>query len=98
MHECETPAKLLAKICSRKKNETEPDQWQVQILARIMSRHRVILVCDAHIRSVAQEMKFEIAETLEQAFILAEEEKGAYAHVVVIPDGVSIIVDTATVD
>jgi len=50
-------------------------------------------VCEPEVRSAAREMKLETADSLEEAFRMAEEIKGTEAHIVVIPDGVSVIVE-----
>lgn len=92
LRDCESPAALLAEIERRAQSETLPDQWEVQILARVLSHHRVLLVCSEAMRAQAAEMKLEPVPTLEQAFARAEAAMGKDAHVVVIPDGVSVVV------
>lgn len=92
LRDCESPAALLAAIERRAQSETRPDQWEVQILARILARHRVLLVCGEAMRAAAAEMKLETASSLPEAFARAEAAKGRNAHVVVIPDGVSVVV------
>lgn len=89
---CETPEALYADILKRAQDETEPDQWETQILARVMCKHRVILVCEPEFQGRAQEMKLETAVSLEEAFATAEAAKGKEAHTVVIPDGIAVIV------
>lgn len=89
---CQSPAALLQEIEQRPQNKTLPDQWEVQVLARVLSRHRVILVCDETVRTAAHKMKLETAESLPAAFALAEQAKGQTAHTVLIPDGVSVVV------
>ena len=73
--------------------ETIPDQWQYQILVRIMKKHHVILVCDEKNRTVVQEMKMEYAADLEEAMQKAASALGSTeaASITVIPDGVSVI-------
>lgn len=91
--DCSTPKALYEEIQTRSQDETEPDQWEVQILVRIMSSFPVILVCDEAFRKTAEEMKLETAASLEEAFLMAKQRKGETAHTVVIPDGVSVIVE-----
>ncbi|MDR3085416.1 MAG: nickel-dependent lactate racemase, partial [Christensenellaceae bacterium] len=55
--ECESPAALLREIEARPMENTLPDQWQVQILARILSRHTVVFVTDEGLRPIIEEMK-----------------------------------------
>ena len=82
---------LLAKAAAVPRSRTEPDQWEFQILARILSEHTVIMVTtdcdhrmlrDMHLRTASS-----LGEALEQAYALV----GANASVAVIPDGVSVI-------
>ena len=93
LHECKSAKDLYEEIQLRAQNETVPDQWEVQILVRVLSSFRMILVCDEEFRQMANEMKIETADSLEEAFERAKAEKGADAHTVVIPDGVSVIVE-----
>ncbi len=88
----ESPQSLLKKVLAVPQEATPPDQWEYQILARILSKHRVILVtglCDPHMIS---RMHMEHAATLQEALRMALESAGPDAHFVVIPDGVSVIV------
>ena len=91
MAEAASPAALLAKAAAVPRSRTEPDQWEFQILARILSEHTVIMVTtdcdhrmlrDMHLRTASS-----LGEALEQAYALV----GADASVAVIPDGVSVI-------
>ncbi len=83
---------VYSEILKRKWWETTPDQWEAQILARIMAKHTVFLVTDMCDPEVVKRMHLRhaatFAEALEGAFAL----KGREADVVVIPDGVSVIV------
>ena len=92
MKECSTVQMLHEEIQLRAQDETEPDQWETQILVRVLSKYRMILVCDESFKATAKEMKLETADTLEEALERARKIKGETAHVVVIPDGVSVIV------
>lgn len=89
---CESPKALLTEIECRTRRETRPDQWQAQILARILCHHRVIWVCGEAARRAAADMKLETAPTLQEAFARAQDAQGAAAHTVAIPDGVSVVV------
>ena len=93
LHECENPQALLEEILARPQTDTLPDQWEVQILARVLSRFTVILVCDPAMRPVAEDMKLQTAASPAEAFAKAKAQKGDAAHVVLIPDGVSLIVE-----
>jgi lactate racemase len=80
-----SPEALLAAIESRA--QTVPDQWQIQIQARIQARSRVVMhtsylsdaeLADAHLAQTA-----DIAETVEAALA----EAGAGGRVCVLPEG-----------
>ncbi len=93
MADCRTLEALEAEILATPMAETIPDQWQYQILVRIMKKHHVILVCDEKNRTAVQEMKMEYAADLEEAMQKAASALGSIeaASITVIPDGVSVI-------
>jgi lactate racemase len=72
--------------------ETVPDQWEFQILARILDRFRVIVVTDRCDPALIRAMHMEPASALQAALERAFQLKGKNAKVTVIPDGVSVIV------
>ncbi|KAB3526345.1 nickel-dependent lactate racemase [Alkaliphilus serpentinus] len=72
--------------------KTIPDQWESQILARLLIKHKVILVTDQCDSKMVTDMHMLHAYTLEEAMKMAFEIKGKDASVTVIPDGVSVIV------
>jgi len=94
LRDCESPGQLLRAIRGVPANRTQPDQWQVQVLARILEKHRVIVVCDPPVRAAVREMKMEAAGSLDEAVAAALAEKGRHARIVVIPDGVSVVAGT----
>ena len=83
---------LLERIAKIPRNETIPDQWEMQILARILDKFTVILVSDMCDPQMIRDMHMEHAKNFEEAFARALELKGQNASVTVIPDGVSVIV------
>ena len=85
------PAELLREIRQVPRDATIPDQWQYQIMARIMLKARIIFVSDPKNRSLLRDMRFMTAPDLPKAIELAFELTGPTAKVAVIPDGVSII-------
>ena len=90
--DCESPDALYQSIMATPQNETIPDQWESQILARILMKHRVIFVSPHEREALLREMKLDWAPDLDTAIAMAREEKGADALVTVIPNGVSVIV------
>lgn len=91
MAECASLDALEKEIIKTPMESTVPDQWQYQILVRIMKNHHVILVCDEKNAAVVKAMKLDHAKSLEDAVRKAKAEKGETASVTVIPDGVSVI-------
>jgi nickel-dependent lactate racemase len=84
--------KTMALFLSRGRNETVPDQWEAQILVRILLKATVIYVSTAP-DELARDMHMIPAKTADEALKLAEEILGnKEATVTVIPDGVSLIV------
>lgn len=92
LRDCQSPAQLHADILAVPQDKTWPDQWQVQILVRILMYHRVILVTDPAVAPLVRRMKMNWAPDLEEALRAAYADKGADASLCVIPDGVSVIV------
>ena len=84
-------ARILAKIQATPKQDTVPDQWESQILARILSRFHVVLVsqCDPEL---VKAMKMHPAADLPQALQLAQTLLGHAGSVTVIPEGISSII------
>ena len=88
MKDCRSPGELLERIRRVAPEDTVPDQWQYQILCRILEKHRVMFVTRPELKAVIEEMKMEYYESLGDA-VTAAMEKASGNHVVVIPDGVS---------
>ncbi len=91
--EAENPQKLLKDVLRVPQAKTPPDQWEYQILARILSKYRVILVTDLWEAAQIRPLHLETALTLQEAVTMAFQTFGLAARVVVIPDGVSVIVE-----
>jgi nickel-dependent lactate racemase len=79
-------------INKRSAKETIPDQWQSQILARILLKYEVIMVTQAP-QEMVENMFKKWAPNLEKALEMAEDIlKNDNSKITVIPDGVSVIV------
>lgn len=87
--ECKNPSELLQAIRRVEPENTVSDQWQYQILCRILEKHRVIFVTRRELAKIVTDMKMEYAESLDEAIYLADAEK---KHVVVIPDGIAVVI------
>lgn len=90
--EAQSPQKLLEEFSRIPRNETKPDQWEAQILCRILSKHKIIMVTDICDERLITGMHMEHAKTFDEALKRAFELKGTNATVSLIPDGVSVIV------
>ena len=86
-----TAAEILAAIEATPKQDTLPDQWESQILARILSKFHVVLVTQADPELVTA-MKMHPATDLEQALQIAEQLLGRTPAITVIPEGISTII------
>jgi len=86
------PKEVMDGIIHKTRDETVADQWESQILARILLRHPVIMVTGAP-REMVEAMHMRYADSLEEAMDIAKSlvNKPDY-QVTVIPDGVSVIV------
>lgn len=82
---------ILAQIQATPKKDTVPDQWESQILARILSRFHVVLISGAD-PELVRAMKMQPAENLEQALQIAETLVGRQGTITVIPEGISTII------
>lgn len=93
LKDCVSPAALLEETLTIPMEETNPDQWEYQILARMMAKHHIIFVSDPTAKQYVEDMKLEYAPDLETALDHAYAMKGEGAHTVVIPNGISVIVE-----
>lgn len=90
--DCKTPAALYDTIMATPQDMTIPDQWESQILARILMRHHVIFVTRPEIEQTIRDMKMDYATSFQEGMRLAKQLRGEHAAVSVIPNGVSIII------
>ncbi|MBV8358817.1 MAG: lactate racemization operon protein LarA, partial [Deltaproteobacteria bacterium] len=87
-----TPKEFLDQVSHTDRNHTVPDQWESQVLARILNQHHVIMVSDLIQPQTITNMHMEHAKTFKQALQRAYELQGSAAKVAVIPDGLAVIV------
>lgn len=90
LKDCKSPSELYARQMATPQDKTAPDQWESQILARILIKHRVIFVSRPEMKTMIEEMKMTYASSLDEAMSLARSWGGE--SVTVIPNGVSLIV------
>ncbi len=94
LRDCESPAAHFAQCVATPQDQTIPDQWESQILARILMKHRVIFVSRPQMEATLREMKLDYASDLTAAIAMAREDRGADASITLIPNGISVIVTT----
>lgn len=92
LYHSKCPKEFLDRVERTDRDNTIPDQWTSQILARILCHHHVILVSDLVQPELVTNMHMELAKSLDEALKCAYELEGKNAKVVVIPDGLSVIV------
>jgi nickel-dependent lactate racemase len=80
------------KFLATPQEETAPDQWCSQILARIVRKYKVIFVANEDQKDMIEGLKMEYAPSLEAAYRRAREIKGEDASRTCIPNGISVVV------
>ncbi|MBQ7907042.1 MAG: nickel-dependent lactate racemase [Clostridia bacterium] len=84
--------KTMALFMSRDRNETVPDQWQTQVLLRVLMHARVIYISELDDKD-AEALHLIPAHSIDEALKMAKEILGREdIKIVAIPDGVSVIV------
>jgi len=82
------PEEIIARI---KKLEPIYDQWQAQILARILKKAKIIVVTHSLSRKTLEDLQLIHARTLEEALEIAYGYVGRDAEITAIPEGPYII-------
>ena len=90
LRDCESVEKLYDDIMATPQDKTVPDQWESQILARILKKYTVIMVCLPKYKGIVEDMKMKYAETLDEAIAMAK--AMGKESMTFIPNGVSVIV------
>ena len=91
--EASSPQAVLEMISKVPRNKTVPDQWESQILARVLSKASVILVSPEVDPELPRSMHMHHSSSLAEALTMAKELcKTPLPRISVIPDGVSVIV------
>jgi len=91
--EAGTPREVTDRIACIAQNDTLPDQWEAQILARILNKCTVILVTSRCDPQIVKGMHLLQAPDLDTALAVARKQVGEKADIVVIPDGISVILN-----
>ncbi len=90
---CSSAAALYDELMAIPQQKTIPDQWESQILARILRDRTVIMVTREGLKETVEDMKMTYAATLGEALAAAEKIVGSGYTLNVIPDGISVIVE-----
>ena len=90
LKDCASPEALYAEQMATPQDKTVPDQWESQILARILMHYRVIMVSRPEMKQIIEDMKMIYASSVEEAVSLARSFGGK--SITVIPNGISVIV------
>ena len=90
--QCKTPKEFLDRVSRVDRRHTVPDQWESQVLARILNQHHVIMVSDLIPPEIVANMHMEHTANVEAALRRAYQLQGNTAKVAVIPDGLAVIV------
>ena len=91
--EARTPAEVADRISCIAQKDTLPDQWEAQILARVLNKCSVIMVTNQCDPQIVRGMHMLQAPDIDIALKMAREKVGEKAEIVVIPDGISVIVN-----
>ena len=91
MTQDKSPQQILAEIQATPPAKTVPDQWESQILARILCRFHVVLISRAD-PDLVRAMKMHPASSIDEALQIAETLLKKSGSVTVIPEGISTII------
>lgn len=84
--------KLYKGFLDTPKIETIPDQWESQILCRILLKAKAVIYVSDYDSKTLEDFHFIPVKTLDEAMEKADELMGKDSTVTVIPDGIAVIV------
>lgn len=93
LRDCASAEAFYAKCLATPQDRTIPDQWEAQILARILRNFTVVVVTRPEMRQTVEDMKMRFAATLDEALDFAR--SLGKSSLTVIPNGISVIVTPA---
>ncbi len=93
LRDCTSPMAHYTQCVATPQSQTIPDQWESQILARILMKHKVIFVSRPAMQDTLKQMKLNYAPNLDAAIAMAKADKGENADITIIPNGISVIVN-----
>lgn len=74
-------------------SQTNPDQWEYQILAKILQQHQVIFVSQHLSDDLFKQMHMHHRSTIDDAIIFAKQLLNKPTKITIIPDGIGIIIN-----
>lgn len=92
LSQAENPETLMARVLCVPAAQTAADQWQYQILARILCKYTVILVTRPNLAGIVEDLNMRFAPDIDSALRQADKIVGENAPITVIPDGVSTFI------
>lgn len=93
LKDCVDAKALYAQIMSTSQDKTIPDQWESQILARMLINYTVIMVTNPGLKGIVEEMKMHYSASLSDALSYAKTIVGDHPSMTVIPNGIAVIVE-----
>lgn len=92
--DAQSPREVADRISRIPAGETLPDQWEAQIMARVLCRCRAVILVSRDIEpQIVRDMYLEHAHTVAEALAMADRLLGSRRQVTIIPDGVGVIVE-----
>jgi len=92
--ESAAPEEVTQRITAIPPSQTLPDQWEAQVLARVQSKCRGVIIVSRHIDPhIILNMHMKHASTFSQALSMADNLLGYPSDMVIIPDGVGVIIE-----
>jgi nickel-dependent lactate racemase len=89
-----SPEEVLQKIAAIPPADTLPDQWEAQILARVLQKCKKAIIVSQHADpKMIEDMHMLHAATFDRALEMADLLLGGKEEMVIIPDGVGVIVE-----
>lgn len=92
--EADSPRDVAHKIKAIQPADTLPDQWEAQILARILIKCKKVIIVSNHADpQLIRDMHMEHASSFDEALSIADNLLGKKEEIIIIPDGVGIIIE-----
>ena len=90
--DAQSPRAVADAIAGVPAEQTAPDQWEAQILARVLCRATVVFVTGAENRAIIERMHMRWAPDPAAALAMARALTRPEPEIVVIPDGVNVVI------